>query len=181
MPAYDRYAGNPYQALVQPLDYSAQYAPTAQAYHGFSLSNGNEDVIGRITSFNPSQNYQRNHALIYELSAKTFGVPVDMMPGVSTGYQLSMVRVELWGQEIETVLDGGGTPYNVLNDQVRPVKLNEYLYRGDTLYLQWEYLGCWWVAKNQDNYTADGDGIIRVNCDLAFVRRNLVGGSRRAA
>lgn len=178
MPNYGRYAQNSAGVTVQPLDYTAPNAPTAQSYHGFALTNGDREVIGRISSFNPTQNFTRNHQFIYELNSRTFGLPVDVMPGVSTGFSLSFVRVELWGQEIETVLQGGGTPYNVLNDQVRPVQLYEYLQKGGSDYMVWTYKGCWFTGKNHDNYTADGDGIIRVNCDLVYIRRELISSNR---
>ena len=44
-------------------------------------------------------------------------------------------------------------------------------FRGRAPYRAWTHLGCWFQEKSPAAYAADGDSIIRVSCNLAFVSR----------
>lgn len=176
----DTFAGNRFGVKVNPINFAHQYAPTIKTYHGFTVAL-NDNVVGRVLSWNPSQNYAREHQLVYELNKDTWGLPVDLVPGRATGFQVSFVRMEVWEQELERIIQGssGANIWNNLMDQNAPFTIDEFFYRGDQLYLQFQYIGCWITQKNEDAYSADGDAIIRCNCEVAYVRRRLVGGGGR--
>ncbi len=163
------YATNAFGINTRPLDFTVADAPTTKTYHGASIVvDGN--IVGRVTSWNPSGAYTRDVAHVYELSHVTWGRPVDIVPGRSTGYSIAMTRVEVWGQELELTL-GYGQVWDDLADQDRPFTIYEYLFRGDTLYRVWRYAGCWFSDRNEDAQTADGDGIFRANATLMYVQR----------
>jgi hypothetical protein len=169
MPNLSPYAQNPFGIEVKPLDYTVADAPTTKTYHGASIVVGG-NIIGRITSWQPSGAYTREGNHVYELSHATWGRPVDYVPGRSTGYTIALVRTEVWGAELELTL-GFAQLWNDLSDQDRPFTVQEYLYRGSALYRVWEYKGCWFQDRNEDAQTADGDGIFKVNGTLAYVQR----------
>jgi hypothetical protein len=169
MPNIAPYATNAFGIQTPGLDYSVPDAPTTKTYHGASIVvDGN--IIGRITSWNPSGAYTRAVNHVYELSHTSWGRPVDIVPGQSTGYTIAFTHVEVWSQEIELKL-GYASVWDDLADQDRPFTVFEYLFRGDTLYRVWRYAGCWFSDRNEDAQTADGDGIFRANCTLMYVQR----------
>lgn len=168
MPSPSPFATNSFGVRVNPLALDMEGSPTAQTYHGLSIvANGN--VIGRITNFG-KEAYSREGTHIREINHRTFGRPVDYVPGISTGYTFTAQRVEIWRQELEVAL-GWGAVWNDLADQNHPFKVQEFLYRGTVPYRVWTYFGCWFREKNSDEATAEGDAIIRVNCTVAYVSR----------
>jgi len=172
MPNISPYGTNAFGINVKPLDFSVPDAPTTKTYHGASIVvEGN--IVGRITSWQPSGAYTKEVAHIYELSHVTWGRPVDIVPGRSTGYTITFTRVEVWGQETEISL-GFPAVWDDLADQDRPFTIYEYLFRGDTLYRVWAYRGCWLSDRNEEAQSSDGDGIFKANCTLMYVQRMRV-------
>jgi len=176
-------ATNPFGVEVDPLglDAGSPGSPTGvtKTYHGATIivdSVGGRRVVGRITSWQPTA-YSREGVHVYELSHKTWGRPVDYVPGKATGFTIALVRTEVWFDELEIALgltQGTGV-FRDLMDQVVPFSVKEELYRGDSgLYRTWIYEGCWFQEKNSDAYSADGDARITVNATLAYVSRKFV-------
>lgn len=169
MPNTSPYGTNAFGIQVRPLDFTVPDAPTTKTYHGASIvADGN--IVGRITSWQPNGAYTREGNHQYELSHTTWGRPVDYVPGRSTGYTVTFVKTEVWGQEVELTL-GYSDVWDDLSDQDRPFTIFEYLFRGTELYRVWRYAGCWFQDRNEDAQTADGDGVFRANCTLAYVQR----------
>lgn len=151
-----------------PIDFTANFAPTTQTYHGFSIQVGNV-TIGRITEWTPQQmDREFNH--IFELNAKTWGQPVDGVPGRATSFTVAFTRAEVWGEEIEKAF-GEDDPYTLLINQNRPFTIDEVYTKGLQLYRRYRYLGCWFTSKNYDAFTSEGDGIIRISGDMMFVNK----------
>lgn len=169
-------APNPYGVEVKPLEYTSDglgSEGTTKTYHGTTiLVNGN--VIGRITSWQPTA-YSREGVHVYELSHKTWGRPVDYVPGKATGFTIAMVRTEVWFDELEIALglaDNQAAVFNDLMDQTKPFRVEEQLFRGaGNAYRTWQYHGCWFQERNEDAFTSDGDARINVNATLAYVAR----------
>jgi hypothetical protein len=158
---------------VQKLDSFAVDAPTAKTYHGLTIK-VNNNVIGRIKSWQPTA-YSREGNHVYELNVDSFGRPVDYVPGIATGFTVAFSRVELWREEIEVAL-GLTTVEDIfddLTDQTRPFTIDEFLYRGTSLYRHWVYRGCWFQDRNEDGADAQGDGIYTVNATIAYIQRTL--------
>lgn len=151
-----------------PVDFDAPYAPTTQTYHGFSLQIGGV-TIGRITEWTPPQ-LDREVLPVYELNAKTFGQPVDLVPGVAKNFTLGFTRAEVWGEELEKAF-GEADVYSLLTNQTRPFQIDEVFTRGLQLYRQFRYLGCWFTQKNVEAFQADGDAIIKVQGEMMYVNR----------
>lgn len=163
---------NPFGVEVPSLDFNAPDAPTTKTYHGVSIV-VNGSIIGRITSWQPSNAYTRGGEHVFELSHRTWGHPVDYVPGKAEGFTLSIARAEVWNAEMERALGlvGAGGQFTTLLDQNRPFTINEYLFRGQELYRQWVYRGCWFQDKNPSAYEAEGNGIISVDATIAYVSR----------
>jgi hypothetical protein len=151
------------------LDFNAEGATTTKVYHGLAIV-VNSSIIGRITSFNPSGSFTRDLVHQYELNPKTFGHPVDIVPGKATGFNVSLARAEVWGQELEKVF-GFTDVFSSLCDQTRPFKILEVLHKGNEVYSQYEYRGCWFSSKNLDEMGVDGDGIIKISAEIMYVNR----------
>jgi hypothetical protein len=166
------FAGNAFGVNVQDLDYTVADAPTTKTYHGCAIvANGN--VIGRVQTWSLAGARAREATHVYELNSSTWGKPVDIVPGRSTGYTISMARVELWNAELERAL-GYGAVFSDLTDQNRPFTLLEYLYRGSMLYRAWQYLGCWFTNLNEQEFGAEGDAKVSVQCDILYVTRKRI-------
>lgn len=170
------YAQNPGGVQVKRLDYgkSAQLNETTSTmtYHGGSIV-VNGAVIGRIQEWNSSGAYTREANHVYELNGNTWGLPVDLVPGRATGFNVSWTRNEVWTQELEVTL-GYGAVWEVLTDQTYPFEANEYLFRGASPYRQWGYKGCWFTAKTPSAWSAAGDGIMQSSCEMMYVSRKRI-------
>jgi len=172
----DPFALNSFGVQVQPIDWSDKYAPLAKTYHGLTITASDKStIIGRITSWNPSV-YTRESALQFELSYKTFGRPVDQVPGRSTAYTVAGTSAEMWDKEIEKRLAGDEalTVFNDLCDQVRPFMVYEHWFKGTTVYRTWVYRGCWLTERNEDAYTSEGDARVMANFTFQFVSRQQI-------
>ena len=162
------YATNPHGVRVKPLDLEAEGSPTVKTYHGLSIIVDGR-IVGRINSWAPKV-FNRNGTHVYELNHHTFGRPVDFVPSVSTGYTISVNRTEIWDQEFEIAL-GYPAQWSDLIDQNRPFSVQEYLYKGASIYRVWSYVGCWFTSRNEDNITNKGEAQYVVNGEIAFVSR----------
>lgn len=182
MPAVDPFSLNPYGVQVQPVEFpegDTSIGPFGKTYHGLTIVNGSDQIVGRITSWNPTA-YSRETVLQYELSYRTYGRPVDQIPGRATGFTVTGTSAELWEKEIELRLlanDGleGGRVFGDLADQVRPFTVYEHWFRGSGLYRTWVYQGCWLKERNEDAFTVDGDARVMSNFTFDYVSRREVG------
>jgi hypothetical protein len=164
------YATNSAGVTTTPIDFTNAYAPTLQLYHGGSIVvNGN--VIGRIDSWQAAGAYTREGVHVYEVNGDTWGKPVDYVPGRATGFNITFTRSEVWEYELEKTL-GYGNVWQDLTDQNYPFTAVEYLYRGSVPYRSWHYYGCWFTEKTPSAWEAAGDGILKVNCGMAYIRRH---------
>lgn len=161
-------ATNPFAVQVKPLDLDQPGSPTTMTYHGASIRVGN-NIIGRIKEWTPGQ-FTRQVNAIREVNRSTWGVPIDNVPGIAEGFNISFTRSEIWGDEIERAF-GYTTPWTNLTDQTYPFEVDEILFRGNVQYRVWQYKGCWFTEKNLNAWSADGNGIIEVSCGLAYVTR----------
>lgn len=162
---------NQYGVKVQPLDLSDQYAPNTKTYHGIQiLFNGR--VVGRITNWDVTP-YTRDATLIYELDRDTAGMPVDIVPGKTTGRTITATRVELWKKEVETVIVPG-QHWADLSQQIRAFWILENMYAGSDLYQTYVYVGCWFTDRKEDPWAADGDFVVRAQLAITFVNRIAV-------
>jgi len=159
---------------VQKMDSFAADAPTAKTYHGLTIQVNNR-VIGRIKTWQPTA-YSREGSHVYELNVDSFGRPVDYVPGIATGFTLAFTRVELWTEEIEVALGltSASTVWDDLTDQTRPFTIDEFLFRGTTLYRHWQYRGCWFQDRNEDAADSQGDAIYTVNATVAYIQRVMI-------
>tara|TARA_R100001079_G_scaffold104258_1_gene70752 strand:- start:7160 stop:7678 length:519 start_codon:yes stop_codon:yes gene_type:complete len=162
------FGANPHGVRVRPLDLDAPGAPTIKTYHGLSIV-VNGRIVGRINSWSPKM-YSRDGNHVWELNHLTFGRAVDYVPSVNRGYEISCNRVEVWNQEFEVAL-GYPAVWADLIDQNRPFSIQEYLFRGSTVYRVWLYSGCWFKSRNEDSFSADGDAQIKLSAEIAFVSR----------
>lgn len=159
-----------------PVDFSHEYAPTTQTYHGFSIAvedpDGREAIIGRITEWTPVQ-LSRPATLVRELNGATFGQPVDIVPGVEESFTLSFARAEVWNEEVERAFGISTDPLALLINQNRPFKISEvYAKPGVGVYKTITYVGCWFTSKNTQAFTAEGgDVIIKIDGEIMFVNR----------
>jgi len=166
------YATNAFGVNVAPLDYTAPGAPTTMTYHGCAIvCNGN--IVGRVQSWQVSGAKNREATHVYELNSNTWGKPVDLVPGKTTGYTIAMAHIEMWNAELELAF-GYPAVFADLSDQDRPFTLLEYLFKGQTLYRAWNYLACWLTAMNNEQYTAEGDAKITCTADITYVTRKRV-------
>ena len=162
-------------ADVLPLDYSStQGALTTKVYHGVSITAGDNNIIGRIQSWQPDA-YTREGVHLYELANLSFGRPVEYVPGKATGFTIAVTRAEVWNAEMELAFgftDSEGGLFDDLIDQTRPFSVKEFWIKGNSGYSQvWEYRGCWFTGKNIDAITSDGDGVTKISATLAYVSR----------
>jgi hypothetical protein len=174
------YAGNPYGQIVQPLDYTDPYAMTTKTWHGISLV-VNGKVLGRVQSWNNSGAYSRPVEHVFELNNRTFGRPVDAIPGKLDGYTIAASMAEMWGAEVE-IQTGSPTRYIDLIDQTRPFQSQEFWFRGADIYEVISYLGCWMSDRNyQTEFSVDGNLRVVTNFNFSYVARILTVGQSTAA
>lgn len=161
------FATNTYQVTSNSLDY--QQRGDSISYHGACLVvNGN--IVGRVQSWQPDGAYNRDGEHVYELNKNTIGLPIDYVPGKSTGFTVSYARIEAWEQEFEIAL-GYGATFATLADQTRPFVVQEFLYKGVQPYRVYQYSGCWFKSKNPEAWTSDGNYIHKVSGQIAYVSR----------
>lgn len=155
-----------------------------QTFHGVAigagldssdgLTGGSIAPVGRISSWNP-QIYTRAAQHTFELSTTTYGKPVDITPGSSSGYTVSVTRCEVWEKEAEVAfgLTDKDEVFEDLIDQDRPFRTDEVLIRNTSVYRHWRYLGCWFTDLNPNGYEAEGGDtrIVRTG-NFQFVRRS---------
>jgi hypothetical protein len=168
------YATNTFGVSSRPIDYTAgNGSPTMQTYHGGTIVVNNA-IVGRIDSWASAGAYSRGVELVYEVNKNTWGLPVDAVPGISTGFNVTWTRGEVWEQELEIAIGYKTGVWNSLNDQNRPFAANEMLFKGATAYRNWLYSGCWFTGKNANGMESTGNGRIIVSCDMMYVTRKRV-------
>lgn len=173
MPSPTPYATNAFGVTVNPVDFTQAGTPTTQMYHGGTIVvNGN--IIGRINAWHAAGTYNREGAHVFEVNYNTWGVPVDYVPGRVTNFNVTFTRAEVWNQELELTL-GYTSLWNNLTDQTFPFVAQEFLFQGAVSYRTWSYFGCWFTEKNPVEWSSEGDGIIKVNCNMAYVSRRRTG------
>lgn len=162
-------AKNQYNVEVQPLDWSAEGMPRVQTYHGLGVLVNNK-LLGRVNSWSP-QIFQRNAEHVTELNPHTFGKPVEVVPGGSSGYTASLSRSEMWDDELE-ISCGFDEVFTDLMDQRRPFSISEVLFKGTDLYRSWKYPGCWFTDKNNDGFDSEGGmPTIKISASIIFCGR----------
>ena len=178
---YETFAGNPFGVLAPPIDFDATDAPTSKTYHGITIAvDGN--VVGRIQNWNTSGAYTREGVHIYELNDKTWGLPVDYVPGRATGFTIAATVAEMWDKEIEAQLGitvPGNQIWNLIH-QNRPFTAHEFWFRGVATYRIWKYRGCWLTDRNETDYTSAGDARVIANFNFNYVSRQMVYGGNIA-
>lgn len=167
IPATNRFNIEANRPAMQ-INFDAPYAPTTMTFHGFSIQVDGV-TIGRFTEWTP-QALDRDIAPVYELNAKTWGQPVDQVPGKANTFTVAFGRAEVWGEELEVAF-GESDVYTLLINQNTPFSVDEVYLRGLQLYRQYRYLGCWFSSKTVDSFTADGEGIIRITGEFTFVNK----------
>jgi hypothetical protein len=168
IPATNNYSVGPATRPASSIDPNAANAPLTMTYHGFSIQ-VNGVTIGRFTDWTPVP-LDRDMTHQYELNAKTWGQPVDLVPGKANTFTLAYGRAEVWNEEVEVAL-GEDDVYTLLTNQNAPFAIDEVYLRGTTLYRQFRYLGCWFSSKSTDAYSGEGTGVIQISGDITFVNR----------
>jgi len=181
--AYSKAGNNPFTNLspVPTLNHDHKYGITTKVYHGAvikaGIGNNASVTVGRIQSWQPTQ-YSRAGSTVREVHNKTWGRPVDYVPGIVEDHTLVFTRVEVWNEELELALgfnggQGAGKSLFIdLADQTQPFTITEILHRGNSEARKWAYYGCWFTERNENEYAADGDGKVVVNATVAYVWRN---------
>lgn len=172
---YTKFAGNKFGQQVEPLDYSVARPISSKTYHGITLV-VNGTVLGRVQGWNNSGAYTRAGVHVFELSNRTFGRPIDYVPGIASGYTINATVAELWGSEIE-IQTGAANRYTDLISQTRPFEAQEFWFKGSAPYEVWTYLGCWLQDRNESDYRADGDTRVIANFNFAYVARQHTAGT----
>lgn len=151
--------------------------PLTKTYHGLTLIGDNGLIIGRVQNYTPTF-AQREVSEIYELNGLTWGRPIDNVPGRETGRSLTLDRVEVWNEEMELVLATqadivrtGGAEWPDLMEQTRPFVLQEVLFKGNTRYRTWEYLGCWLTSRTVSQYSSTGNAQVSSSAGAKYVVR----------
>jgi hypothetical protein len=165
---------NQYGITSPSLDFEghAGYVPESKIWHGLSIAvgSGNNQVqVGRLQTWSPDA-MTRAVVQKYELSAETYGRPVESVPGRAEGYTISTQRVELWENEFEKAL-GYPDVFADLMDMRWAVDLYEYLYKGKSLYRLWKYPVCWMGSLQEIEKGSDGDGIITASANFTYLPR----------
>lgn len=163
------FAANPFGVQSPPLDYTHQHANTTKTYHGIAMA-FNGRVVGRLQSWSTAGAKKRNAKPVFELNNKTFGRPVDTIPGIAQGYTIAASAMEMWGKEIEFVA-GSTTRFVDLISQTAPFTADEFWHKGSSLYETWSYLGCWLTDMDADAWTSEGDAMYKSNVNFAYTAR----------
>lgn len=171
---YEPFASNPYAQQSTRLDYDHEHAPTSKTYHGITIAVSGA-VIGRIQSWDTSGAWKREGEHVYELSANTWGKPVDYVPGAWKGLTINASVAEMWGKEIDIQLSiKKRTQMNDLIEQSKPFTTHEFWYRGVDEYRIWVYRGCWLTDRDETAYSADGNARVIANFQFNYVSRQIV-------
>lgn len=171
MADFAAFGSNAYGVQVTQGAFAQDEGPLIKTYHGIAIT-VNNNIIGRIQSWNPTF-ATREGTHQWELSYVTWGRPVDYVPGRQTGYTIAMTRTEVWNEELEIALGltNSGNPFQDLADQEQAFDCDEQLFRSQTAYRTWVYKGCWLSERNENEYSAEGDGIYTANAGIAYVSR----------
>ena len=128
-------------------------------------------VVGEIIKWTPATQ-TRGGTWVYELNYETSGVPVDFVPGNTTGYTINLTRYDLWSSKYEEVF-GDASIEQALGQQYAPFDVRQYLKRPDGTKELWVYRSCWMTSVGRD-YGVDGDRIIKVQAVLSYVKKERI-------
>lgn len=175
---YSTFAANSFGVQVKPIDYTKEDVPTSKVYHGITIEAGGS-VIGRIQSWNVAGAYTRAGEHVWELNNRTWGRPVDYVPGKADGYNIDAQVAEMWGKEVEIQLGltAPGSAMIDLIDQTFPFAAREFWFRGPAIYRVWTYRGCWLTARGEEAYTSSGTGRVLASMNFKYVSRQLTSGA----
>lgn len=141
--------------------------------HGLSISLPTGTIIGRIQDWAPTF-AERALSNVYELNRRTFGRPIDIVPGVESGRSISVNRVEVWEDELEVAFGAATSEMVDLCDQTEPFDIVESLFRGSTAYRSWRYKGCWFASKSLSGMSAEGDAKLISDATINYVIRQKI-------
>lgn len=151
--------------------------PMTKTYHGLTVIDERGRIVGRVQNYNPVF-ASRAGTHVYELNAFTFGRPIDYVPGIESGRSLSCSRIEVWEDEFEVAMGpdqdnarNGGKEWSDLCEQTKPFIFQDALFRGNSRYRAWEYLGCWFQTKSLTQASANGDAMFVSDVTMAYVTR----------
>jgi len=153
---------------VPAMDFSKEGMFSSKTYHGLSILVGG-NVIGRVQSWAPDAR-TRTAVHKWELSANSFGRPVDLIPSKADGYSISIGRIDVWDAELEKVC-GYGSVWSDLIDQNYPFVFTEQLYKGDKPYRTWIYPSCWFTSYAEQSSEAEGDGAYLITAQVMHMPR----------
>ena len=171
---YQPFAGNRYGVLADQINWESQDSPTSKTYHGITIS-VNGAVLGRVQSWDTSGAYARGGEHVYELNNRTWGNPVDYVPGRWEGLTIAASVAELWDHEIEAQfgITNPGAQIADLIEQTRAFTAHEFWFRGAATYRIWTYRGCWLTDRNETAFTQDGNARVMANFNFSYVSRQL--------
>jgi hypothetical protein len=174
---YDPFGSNPYNVVVEPIDWADKYAPYQMTYHGLTIVSNNY-LVGKITSWQPAE-MTRENKLTRELSYFTFGRPVDITPGPAADatYAVTGTSAEMWDKETEKRLmgDPGTLVFSDLMDQIRAFTVYEHWFKGLAPYRTWGYYGGWLNSKAYEAaFTVDGDGRVMSTFGFNYVSKVML-------
>jgi len=168
------FATNPFGQISTPLDYRHEHAPYSKTYHGITIAVDGA-VIGRIQSWDTTGAWARGGEHVYELSDRTWGKPVDYVPGKWEGLSITASVAEMWEKEIEIQLGiSADQQLNDLIEQNRPFTTHEFWFKGSAQYRVWVYKGCWLTDRNETAYSADGNARVIANFNFNYVARQIL-------
>ena len=162
---------------VKPLEYSGAGASelTTKTYHGLAIVVNNV-TVGRISSYKVPT-LARTITPVRELTPPgqaggSFGRVIEQVPGKSEdgSYTLTVARTEVWGKELEIAF-GFAATFLDLCDQTRPFILEEQLFQGTQRKYTHRYSGCWFSELGNEDFTADGDAIVKATATIMFTSR----------
>jgi len=147
---------------------------TVRTSHGVTIQTEKGEVIGFVTSFTPGMS--RTVTPVYELNASTSGLPIENVPGNVTGLTLAINRYDIYPKRMEQAF--GTDDFDMLTDQNRPFLLREVTRiprGGDGNFTEEvrQYTGCWFTTIGR-GYRSDGDRIIMVSANLAYLRKEKI-------
>jgi hypothetical protein len=174
MPNLDyTFAANPFGVTTPPLDYTNVHANTTKTTHGIAIA-FNGKVCGRLQGWNTGGAKKRGHKQVFELNNRSFGRPVDTIPGIAQGYTIQATAMEMWGKEVEFIM-GSTVRYTDLINQTAPFTADEFWHKGINLYETVSYLGCWLIDMDHSDYRGGegADATYTTNVSFAYTARIL--------
>ena len=154
------------------------FLPKTKTYHGIVIKANGTTPVGRISEYTPKF-MARTLTPVYELSASTFGRPIDYVPSKEEGREITCSRVEVWNEEYEIAFGATSSEWRDLCDQYQPFSIHESWQYGGTSpsgagqdYRTWIYSGVWIASKDLDAFSSEGDAIVKASVTMNYVVRH---------